>query len=50
MGAYRSGSDPAIDAAIAYHPAVMEFVRQDTDQSVSLDDAVMELTGVFGDA
>ncbi|WP_375270338.1 FliI/YscN family ATPase [Sphingomonas sp.] len=50
MGAYRAGSDPAIDAAIAYHPAVMEFVRQDTDQSVSLADAVTELTGVFGDA
>ncbi len=50
MGAYRSGSDPAIDAAIAYHPAIMEFVRQDTSQVVTLDDAAMELTGVFGDA
>ncbi|SEJ36309.1 flagellum-specific ATP synthase [Sphingomonas sp. OV641] len=49
MGAYRAGADPAIDAAIAYHPAVMEFIRQDADASVSLDDAVMELTGVFGD-
>ncbi|MDR6788977.1 flagellum-specific ATP synthase [Sphingomonas sp. BE138] len=50
MGAYRSGSDPAIDAAIAYQPAIMEFVRQDTHQMVSLADAEMELTGVFGDA
>ena len=49
MGAYRAGADPAIDAAIAYHPAVMEFIRQDSDASVSLDDAVTELTGVFGD-
>ncbi len=49
MGAYRSGSDPEIDAAIAYHPAVMEYVRQDADAVVSLEDAVAELTGVFGD-
>ncbi|MEH3045768.1 FliI/YscN family ATPase [Sphingomonas adhaesiva] len=50
MGAYRSGSDPAIDAAIAYHPAIMEFVRQNTSQVVTLDDAAAELIGVFGDA
>ena len=50
MGAYRAGSDAAIDAAIAYHPAIMEFVRQDTDQIVPLEDAAAELTGVFGDA
>jgi flagellum-specific ATP synthase len=50
MGAYRAGTDPAIDAAIACHPAVMEYIKQDPDEIVSLDDAVMELTGVFGDA
>ncbi|MES2449334.1 MAG: FliI/YscN family ATPase [Pseudomonadota bacterium] len=50
MGAYRAGTDPAIDAAIACHPAVMEYIRQDPDEIVSLGDAVMELTGVFGDA
>ncbi|TCP72914.1 FliI/YscN family ATPase [Sphingomonas sp. PP-CE-1G-424] len=47
MGAYRHGADPAIDAAIACHPAVMEYIRQDADENVSLDDAVAELTGVF---
>ncbi len=49
MGAYRPGADPEIDAAIACHPAVMEFIRQDTDTIVPLGDAVAELTGVFGD-
>ena len=49
MGAYRSGSDPAIDAAIAYHPAILEYVRQGTDEVVPLADAAGELTGVFGD-
>ena len=49
MGAYRGGADPEIDAAIAYHPAVMEYIRQDADAIVSLDEAVAELIGVFGD-
>jgi len=48
MGAYRSGADPAIDAAIACHPAVMEYIRQDADEVVPLDHAVEELVGVFG--
>ncbi len=49
MGAYRPGADPEIDAAIACHPAVMEFIRQDADAIVPMHDAVAELTGVFGD-
>jgi flagellum-specific ATP synthase len=48
MGAYRAGADPAIDAAIACHPAVMEYIRQDADEIVPLDHAVEELVGVFG--
>ena len=48
MGAYRPGTDPAIDGALAAHPAVMEYVKQDSDEVVSLDDAVAELVGVFG--
>jgi len=49
MGAYRAGADPAIDAAIACHGAITEFIRQDPDEVVTLGDAVAELTGVFGD-
>ncbi|MCW3846922.1 FliI/YscN family ATPase [Sphingomonas sp. LB-2] len=49
MGAYRAGADPEIDAAIAAHPAVMEYIKQDANEVVSLGDAVAELTGVFGD-
>ncbi len=49
MGAYRAGADPAIDAAIAYHPAITDYVRQDYDEVVSLETAAAELTGVFGD-
>ena len=49
MGAYRSGADSAIDAAIACHPAVMEYIKQDPDEMVTLDDAAAELIGVFAD-
>ena len=49
MGAYRAGADPAIDAAIAYHPAITDYVRQEQDEVVPLDTAIAELTGVFGD-
>lgn len=50
MGAYRPGTDPAIDNAIAVHPAVMDYIRQDADSVIPLDEAVHELIGVFGDA
>ncbi len=50
MGAYRAGADPAIDAAIACHGAVLDYIRQAHDETVGLDDAVAELIGVFGDA
>jgi flagellum-specific ATP synthase len=50
MGAYRAGADPAIDAAIACHPAVMDYIRQDPDDMVCLAESIAELIGVFGDA
>ncbi len=48
MGAYRPGADPAIDNAIAAHPVVMEYIKQASNETVSLDEAIAELTGVFG--
>ena len=50
MGAYRAGADPAIDAAIACHTSVLDYIRQAYDETVSLEEAVTELVGVFGDA
>lgn len=49
MGAYRAGADPAIDAAITYHSAILEFIRQEPDQIVPMAESIAELTGVFGD-
>lgn len=49
MGAYRGGTDPALDQAIACHPAILEYIRQSADEAVSLDEATAELVGLFGD-
>jgi flagellum-specific ATP synthase len=49
MGAYRGGTDAQIDQALAYHPAILDYIRQDADSAVPIDEAVTELVGIFGD-
>ena len=44
VGAYRSGSDPRIDAAIAKHPAILDFLQQDMDEAVDMSRSLHELT------
>ena len=48
MGAYRHGADPAIDAAIACHSTVMDYIRQDADAVIPLGESIVELVSVFG--
>lgn len=48
MGAYRQGSDPMIDAAIAHMPVILDFVRQGQKELVSLNDSVTTLIANFG--
>lgn len=48
MGAYKEGSDPAIDAAIAHHPAILDFVRQPQGSTIDLSDSVTTLVHNFG--
>jgi len=43
VGAYRSGSDPRIDKAIAKHPAIMEFLQQDMEEAVDFSRSLDEL-------
>ncbi|MDG5488299.1 FliI/YscN family ATPase [Sphingomonas sp. FW199] len=49
MGAYRTGTDAALDLAIACHPAIMDYIRQDSHAVIPLEEAAAELIGVFGD-
>jgi len=38
LGAYRKGSNPEVDEAIAYHPLLEEFLKQGKGDASSLDD------------
>ena len=38
-----------IDQALAYHPAILDYIRQDPDSAIGLDEAASELIGIFGD-
>ncbi|HEX2560336.1 flagellar protein export ATPase FliI [Phenylobacterium sp.] len=48
IGAYRTGSDPEVDRAIALNPALEGFLAQDKDESTSLDEAFGRLAGILG--
>ncbi|MCQ8181598.1 flagellar protein export ATPase FliI [Methylomonas sp. SURF-1] len=43
VGAYRAGSDPRIDRAVAKNPAIMDFLQQSMDESVDLSRSISEL-------
>lgn len=43
IGAYRNGANPLVDAAIAMQPDLMKFLRQEVEQSSSVEMARNEL-------
>jgi flagellum-specific ATP synthase len=48
IGAYKRGSDPEVDAAVALHPKLEAFLRQDKDDSTSSKDAFARLASLLG--
>jgi flagellum-specific ATP synthase len=48
VGAYRKGSDPRIDEAIAYWPRIRAFLAQDIHEPVSYDESVQALGTLIG--
>jgi flagellum-specific ATP synthase len=48
MGAYKDGSDPSIDAAIAHHPLILDFLRQGQKDLINLNVSVTQLVDNFG--
>ena len=48
MGAYAPGSDPAIDAAIAHHPVILDFLRQGQHELLPFNASVTTLVDNFG--
>jgi flagellum-specific ATP synthase len=47
IGAYRPGSDPQVDMAIALNPALEAFLGQDKDETTSLDDSFATLAHIL---
>ena len=46
VGAYQRGSDPYVDAAIAYRERVLQFLRQRPDQITAQPDTMRELAQI----
>jgi flagellum-specific ATP synthase len=47
IGAYRTGSDPVIDRAIALNPALEAFLAQDKDDATPLADSFARLDAIL---
>ncbi|HTZ71672.1 MAG TPA: flagellar protein export ATPase FliI [Acetobacteraceae bacterium] len=47
LGAYKQGSDPAVDEAVRLVPRLEEFLRQARDDPTSLDDSFARLAQVL---
>jgi len=47
IGAYESGSNPAVDYAIEMIDEVNEFLKQRTDEKIELSDGVEQLVSLF---
>lgn len=48
LGAYRKGSDPEVDEAIALYPQLEEFLTQNKDDSDNIEDSFKRLAGILG--
>ncbi len=48
LGAYRKGSDPAVDEAIKLYPQIEEFLRQNKDEQTSVDEGFARLNQILG--
>ena len=49
LGAYQYGTDPKTDYAIDKYDAIIEFLKQSTEENVSYDDTVQALIALFQD-
>ncbi|MDT8438388.1 MAG: flagellar protein export ATPase FliI [Wenzhouxiangellaceae bacterium] len=47
VGAYKRGSDPMVDEAIAYYPKLLDYLRQSEDLPIDLAQSARELSALF---
>jgi flagellum-specific ATP synthase len=48
LGAYVSGSNPALDSAIRVRPALLDFLRQSSDTNVPLEQTLQQMYSLVG--
>jgi len=48
LGAYRKGTDREVDEAIARYPAIEDFLRQNKEESNTIDESFARLAGILG--
>ncbi len=48
LGAYRRGTDPAVDEAVRLYPQLEAFLTQNKDDSSTIDDSFSKLAAILG--
>ncbi len=48
LGAYRKGTDREVDEAIARYPALEDFMRQNKEESNTIDESFAKLAAILG--
>ena len=48
LGAYRRGSDPAVDEALMLYPQIEEFLAQDKNDQSTIEDGFVRLAQILG--
>jgi len=48
LGAYRPGTDPGVDEAIHFHPALEQFLSQETAERAGLAEGYADLAALLG--
>ncbi|WP_413381616.1 flagellar protein export ATPase FliI [Alkalihalobacillus sp. 1P02AB] len=48
IGAYKRGSSPDIDQAVALYPDIIQFLQQTTEENISLTESIERLVQKFG--
>ena len=47
VGAYKAGSDPVLDQAVALYPRLEGFLQQRIDEREGYDESVLKLAALF---
>jgi len=47
INAYKRGTNPALDAALEKKDAIVRFLRQNTDEPSTLNEAVLQMTRII---